>query len=214
METKEIVQKTDEWLNIRKGKFTGSEIWKLMTDSRSKTEQFSETAKTYILEKIAEQNANELYAKQLNTPAIQWGNEYEPLARKWYSKLTNKKVSEIGYVDLEPFKDHAGGSPDGLIEYQGLIEIKCPFNSANHIKHILVNAQDFKSELKEYYWQMQFYLSAMHLEWCDFISFDPRIDADWGMHIKRINRNDEDIKLMMNKIEQAIEYKNRITSQL
>lgn len=213
MELQEIIQKSDAWHQVRKGKFTGSEIWKLMVESRSKSEALSETTKTYILEKIAEAHSNELVTK-FETQAMQWGNEYEPLAKKWYAKQSGNSVKDIGFITLEGFDDYVGGSPDGLIDYQGIIEIKCPFNSSNHIRHILATKDDFKSELKEYYWQMQFYMACLNVEWCDFVSFDPRIDADWGLHIKRITRNNDDIQLMKNKIEQAIEYRNRIEAEL
>ena len=209
-----IAQKTNEWLKLRKGKFTGSEIWKLMTEPRSKSEQWSDTAKTYILEKIAEANSNDIETQSFTTTAMQWGNEYEPLAKKWYSKTTSNAVSETGYIELDGFNEYAGGSPDGLIEYQGIIEIKCPFNQANHLKHIMTDVDSFKSELKEYYWQMQFYMACLNLEWCDFVSFDPRIDADWGLHIKRIPRDEGGIMLMLSKIDSAIEYRKMIEAKL
>ncbi len=41
-----------EWFINRQGNFTGSEIWKLMTEARSKKDVLSKTAETYILEKV------------------------------------------------------------------------------------------------------------------------------------------------------------------
>ena len=43
-------QGTDEWLSIRKGKFTASEIHKLMGQRG-----FGDTGMTYILEKVTEE---------------------------------------------------------------------------------------------------------------------------------------------------------------
>ena len=206
-------QKTIEWLNIRKGKFTGSEIYKLMSEPKSKTELLSETAKTYILEKIAEEFTDEL-KESFTTPAMQWGNDHEPLAKKWYTKLTGKLIDEIAFVQHPMFND-CGGSPDGFIrEGNHIIEIKCPFNSVNHIKHVLTSQEYFKKELKEYYWQMQFYIYCLNVEYCDFISFDPRINSDFGLHIKRIERDEKDIEFMNNKISQAIGYKDLIKWEL
>jgi hypothetical protein len=208
-------QKTDEWLNIRKGKFTGSEIWKLMTEPRSKSELFSETAKTYILEKIAEENSIDSHDNGFTTMAMQWGIDNEPVAKRHYERLTGSSIMEVGFIQLEDFENECGGSPDGLVDYRKIIEIKCPYSQANHIKHILVSEENFKSELKEYYWQMQFYMGCYdEVEECDFISFDPRIVKEWTMHIKPIKRNNEDIALMRNKIKIATDYKNEIQSRL
>lgn len=213
MEAKDIIQKSQEWHQIRKGKFTGSTIWKLMSEPRSKTELLSETAKTYILEKIAEKYSEET-EKSFVTPAMQWGNDYEPLAKKWYSKRSGHRVDEIGFIEYPSYENYAGGSPDGLVDYTHIIEIKCPYLSANHIKHILIDKSNFKAEAKEYYWQMQFYMECLNVSYCDFISFDPRINEDWGLHIKQVERNDEDIKRMNDKIAYAVEYMDKIISNL
>lgn len=206
-------QKTIEWLNHRKGKFTGSEIHKLMTEPKSKTELLSETAKTYILEKIAEEFCDEL-PESFTTIAMQWGNDHEPLAKKWYTKTTGKTIDEIAFIEY-PDSNSCGGSPDGYIrEGNHIIEIKCPFNSVNHIKHVLTTEENFKKELKEYYWQMQFYIYCMNVEYCDFISFDPRMNNDIGLHIKKIYRNETDIQYMNEKIMIAIGYKEAIKKQL
>ena len=204
-------QRTEQWMEFRKGKFTGSEIWKLMVEPKLKSETLSETAKTYIYEKVvSEYSAVE--PPEIKTPATEWGIEHEPLAKKWYTKKTGKSIIEVGAIELENFEQYAVGSPDGIIEYERIIEIKCPYNGTNHLRNILVS--DFKKELKEYYWQIQFYLACLDLDTCDFISFDPRIEADWGFHIKQVQRNKEDIELMITKIEQAIEYKHEIKNKL
>lgn len=207
-------QRSDEWLNIRKGKFTGSEIYKLMVEPKSKLESLSETAKSYILEKIIELNSVDVPAK-FKTDAMQWGEDNEPLAKKWYSKITGKEITEISFIEHPKFPDNVGGSPDGFIrDGNNIIEVKCPYNGANHIKHIITSADKFKTDIREYYWQMQFYIDCMNADYCDFISFDKRINAEWGLHIKRIDRNDADIKSMNYKIEYAIEYMNKINKQL
>lgn len=207
-------QKSEEWLQLRKGKFTGSEIWKLLVEPRNKTELFSDTTKSYIFEKIAEEVSTES-PERFVTTAMQWGNDFESLAKKWYSKLSGNIITEIPFIHHPIHSANVGGSPDGYIESNNsIIEIKCPYNPSNHIKHILCNAENMKSELKEYYWQMQFYIECMKAEYCDFISFDPRVNEDWGLHIKRVERNDSDIQLMNDKIKQSLAYKEQIINKL
>lgn len=209
-------QRSNDWHTIRRGKFTGSEIWKLMVEPRSKSEIFSDTTKTYILEKIAEENSlDEEPLTEFLPASLQWGIDNEPKAKEWYEKITGNKILEVGFIQLENFEHYCGGSPDGLINYERIIEIKCPYSQANHIWHIMLSPEEFKKELREYYWQMQFYMACYEeVKSCDFISFDPRITRDWRMHIKPIQRNDEDIQLMINKIKMAIEYRQEVIDKL
>ena len=51
------------------------------------------------------------------------------MAREWYT-LTGNVVQEAYF---EPYGAHAGGSPDGLVGELGIIEIKCPFRTVNHL---------------------------------------------------------------------------------
>lgn len=207
-------QRTDEWFEIRKGKFTGSEIWKLMVEPKNKNESLSETAKGYIIEKIVEQYSID-DSEPLTTISMQWGIDNEPLAKKWYSKFTGNSITDCTYIHHKLFPMNAGGSPDGYLENKNaIIEIKCPYNGVNHIKHIMTESQYMKQECKDYYWQMQFYMMIMDADYCDFISFDPRINHSFGMHIKKIERNDIDIDLMNKKIQVAIDYKEQIENRL
>ena len=72
----EILFTTNEqtWLETRKGKFTASEIHKLMGGSRSGG-LLSQTAETYVYEKCAELLTGEI--KNTYAPALDWGKEYK-----------------------------------------------------------------------------------------------------------------------------------------
>ena len=78
----------------------------------------------------------------------------------------------------------SGASPDGLIDDDGLIEIKCP-NSATHIKTMLSGKPDGK-----YITQMMWQMACTGRQWCDFASFDPRFHAHLQLFVKRIDRDD------------------------
>lgn len=84
-----------------------------------------------------------------------------------------------------------GASPDGLIGAEGLIEIKCP-NTATHIDRL--TGAPIK---RDYILQMQWQIECTAREWCDFVSFDPRMPMHLQLHIERINRDEamiEEIK--------------------
>jgi len=191
-----------EWWASRHGCFTGSEIWKLLTNPKTKSATFSQTAETYIFEKVWE-FLSQQSKNGIDNFATQWGVENEPLAKKWYTKLTGCNVDDSYLV----FKDGLNGftgTPDGFVGKDGLIEIKCPYNGANHLKHCLINSDEyFKNEHKEYYWQIQSYLFLTGREWCDFISFDPRINSDIGFFKYRLMANTDDFELMEIAVKQA-----------
>jgi hypothetical protein len=76
----------------------------------------------------------------------------------------------------------AGASPDRLIGDDGLIEVKCP-NTATHIETLLEGAVPGKYRL-----QMMWQMACTGRQWCDFVSFDPRMPEDMRLFVRRIER--------------------------
>ncbi len=73
------------------------------------------------------------------------------------------------------FNEISGFSPDGLGE-DSIIEIKCPFNSAVHLRNATItDAESLKDNHPEYYWQMQFGMLCTQTEYGIFVSYDPRM---------------------------------------
>ena len=197
-----------EWFINRQGNFTGSEVWKIMTEPRSKKDDLSKTAETYILEKVWEKLSGEV-KQGINNFATEFGNENEPIAKKFYQSVTGNEVKESLMLYSNEIEGLTG-SPDGLIGEYGLIEIKCPFNGANHLRHCFITDEEsLLSEIPEYYYQMQCYMLLSNRNWCDFVSFDPRIISDLGLFIFRLNRNDEVIEKMKSKVTIARELFNK-----
>ena len=204
-------QKSAEWYAERAGKFTGSEIHKLMKSGRAKDKVFSDTAITYIMDKIAEVMTNGLSIKykQFDSRATEWGNEQEPNAVKFYQDFTGRIVTPSGFYQLTDF---FGASPDGDIEPDGLLEIKCPFNTINHVKHLL--CQEPTDLPDEYFWQLQAELLATGRKWADFVSYDPRCTERTCLKIIRVNRDEEIMKQLRERIELATKEMLRIIDQI
>ena len=197
-----------EWFINRQGNFTGSEVWKIMTEPRSKKDDLSKTAETYILEKVWEKLSGEV-KQGINNFATEFGNENEPIAKKFYQSVTGNEIKESLMLYSNEIEGLTG-SPDGLIGEDGLIEIKCPFNGANHLRHCFITDEEsLLNEVPEYYYQMQCYMLLSNRNWCDFVSFDPRIISDLGLFIFRLNRNDEVIEKMKAKVIIARELFNK-----
>jgi len=183
-------QRTDEWHQLRMGKFTASRFGELMTNSRKKDEVFGQTAVSYIYEKAAEILTGE--RKQIFGAALDWGNENEPICKAYYSELKGVTIEEMGFTLIN---DYSGASPDGMVNGE-LIEIKCPYNTANHLKTAFEGYIDPK-----YVWQMQGQMMATGALACRFLSFDPRI-------------KDERFKLIEIRVEQDLEMQEQLRERL
>lgn len=190
------------WYTTRQGCFTGSEAWKLMTEPRSKKESISKTAETYILEKVWEKLSGKTKSG-IDNFATEWGNEQEPNAVRFYEKLSGNTCQETTLIYSKELP-YLIGTPDRYVGVDGMIEVKCPFNGANHLQHCFITTDEyFRDEFKEYYWQIQTYLYLSEREWCDFVSFDPRIDSELGLFIYRLKRDNEQIIRLKDKAIEA-----------
>lgn len=175
----EIIQGTPEWHAARLGKVTASKLADVMAKGRGNAP--SATRATYRAQLVVERLTGNP-TEGFSNGAMQWGTETEPQARAMYTLETGNSVSEIGFVD-HPRIALAGASPDGLIADAGLVEIKCP-NSSTHIATLRGAEIDGK-----YIKQMQWQMACTGRDWCDFVSFDPRLPDAMQLHVRRVDRD-------------------------
>lgn len=187
----DIEQGSEEWLRLRLGLVSASRFKDIMINPRSKTELFSATAKSYMLELIAEIVTGE--QRDVSGKALEWGSNNEKSAQIEYAFEQGVTVDEIG-ICLTDDKQ-VGASPDGFVGGFGGIEIKCPYNSANHISTIIAGEMP-----KEHIAQVQGNLLVNNRLWWDFVSYDPRIDGKGRIFITRIERDDEYIEKLQIKL--------------
>ena len=109
-------------------------------------------------------------------------------------------VKEVAFVE---HNDFIGISPDGLIGEDGLLEIKCPATTTQ-IKRAL--SSDYSSDYKA---QIQMQLWVTERQWCDFVSFDPRLDCEASYLQQRVERDEEYIEEMKEKVYKFIEEMNK-----
>ena len=179
----DIIQGSPEWHAIRLGKVTASRVADVIAKTKTGA---SASRANYMAELIAERLTGEPAEKFTNI-AMQWGTEKEPDARSAYEFRTDATVREIGFV-IHPTIDASGASPDGLVNDDGLVEIKCP-NTATHLDTLL--GQEVPAK---YITQMQWQMSCTGRKWCDFVSFDPRLPESMSLFVKRVQRDDKRIK--------------------
>lgn len=171
-------QRDDDWYAARCGKATASRFRDVM--ARLKNGSPAADRQKYLTELVVERLTGQP-ATGYENAAMRWGTEQEAAARAAYEQRTGEVVDETGFVAHDVLM--AGCSPDGLIDWEGLIEIKCPFNSATHIETLLNGMP------AEHMPQIQGQMWITGREWCDFVSFDPRMPAELQLHVQRINRD-------------------------
>jgi exodeoxyribonuclease (lambda-induced) len=200
----DIEQGSEAWLKLRLGLVSASRFKDIMTNPRSKTELFSATAKSYMLELIAEILTGE--QKEVSGKALEWGSNNEINAQNEYAFEKGVKVESVG-ICLTDDK-LIGASPDGFVGDDGGLEIKCPYNSANHIATVVSGEMP-----KEHMAQVQGNLWVNNREWFDFVSYDPRIEGKGRIFIKRIYRDEEYIKNLEEKIYVFLNEMKRILKE-
>lgn len=186
-----------------KAHLSPSQFSKIMTTSRG-GKGFGQTALTYADEVILDLlnvEKPEVFAKSLDH-----GNENESLAKDAYTELTMNTVTDVDKPIIHPNYEFIGGTPDGLIGLNKIIEIKCPWNPTNHLNNLLENNKVVNeipdSYLSDYWWQVQGYLWITDRENCDFVTFDPRFPQHLQLSITHVMRNDNDIKKLEERCHQ------------
>ena len=185
----DIIQGSDEWKALRLGKVTASRVSDVV--ARTKTGYGAGRA-NYMAQLIAERLTG-TPAESYTNAAMQHGTETEPEARSAYEFYQGVNVKEVAFVP-HPKIDQAGCSPDGLVGDDGLTEIKCP-NTATHLETLLGQAVPSKYDA-----QMQFQMACTGRQWCDFVSYDPRMPENMRLFIKRVARDDKRIAELESEI--------------
>lgn len=201
----DCIQGSAEWFEARVGRVTASRVRDALTmlkrDGSSSAAR--EKYKIDLLTEILTGKPVEHYV----SPAMDFGTEYEPIARGAYEMKMGVEVEQIGFV-VHPTISRAGASPDGLVGDDGLVELKVP-NGTTHLQYLI---DDVVPE--EYAMQMFWQMACTGRKWCDFVSYDPRIPEDFSLFVKRLNRDDEFIEHMEAGVRQFIGEVNQMASVL
>lgn len=194
-------QRSPEWFAARLGKPSGSKYGDIVARTKS---GYSASRKNYVAELAVERltgRSTEVFV----TSAMQWGTDNEPVARLNYELVTGRHAEETGFWLHDELE--TGASPDGLIDDDGLLEIKCP-NTATHIDTLFRNKLPY-----QYQAQVQGQMWITGRKWCDFVSFDPRLPENAQMIVMRVERDDVyiadleiEIKNFLEEVETQVEF--------
>lgn len=162
------------WFANRIGKLTASRMRSAM--KRLKNGDDSAERRDLKIEMLAERMTDQIVPKYTNE-AMLWGMETEPEAKDVYEEVTGRLITDVGFMD-HPVIPFLGASPDGFVD-DGLIEIKCPTTSTH-----LTWAIDGEVP-EEHKPQMIVQCLVTGRQWCDFVSYDPRVPESYQLFVRR-----------------------------
>ena len=112
-----VQQNEDEWYYLRSRKITSSALSCAMANYGK---AFGEPAKKYAINIAVEQITGEPISSDYSNSHMDRGHEEEPLARAMYEQEYFCEVTNGGFYE----DGDVGCSPDGLVNDDGVIEIK------------------------------------------------------------------------------------------
>lgn len=178
----EIIQGSAEWKAIRIGKVTASRVADVIAKTKT---GWGASRANYLAELLAERLTS-VPADSYTNAAMAWGTEQEPNARAAYEFRYDVTVEQIGFIH-HPIIKMSGASPDGLIGVAGMVEIKCP-QTATHIETLKGGNVPAK-----YKTQIQWQMACAGRNWCDFVSYDPRLPERMRLFVARVQRDEKHI---------------------
>lgn len=187
---KNMEQRSPEWFAARLGKVTASKVADVIAKTKT---GYSTSRENYMAQLVCERLTG-TQTEGFSSTAMQWGTDQEPLARAAYEAVMDVLVDETGFV-IHPTISEAGASPDGLVGDDGLIEIKCP-NTSTHIDTLLSEKVPTK-----YITQMMWQMACTGRQWCDFVSYDPRMPEGLQIFIKRVEYHDSIVKGLESEVK-------------
>ncbi len=144
-------QKTDAWYEARNNMLTASDCAAALDCNPH------ESSRELLVRKIGQG-----VVPSESSPAVAWGNTYEPIARDIYADRIGCSVHEVGLIPHRTYP-WLGASPDGVVCGIGgkcgkIVEIKCPVT------------RKVTGDVPYPYWiQIQIQLEVCDIDLCDFV---------------------------------------------
>lgn len=165
-------QRTVEWHEARIGKVTGSVVGAIL--GLDPYRQQEDVLRAMV------RAAHGAEPEFTGNVATEYGTFHEEGARAEYEIITGRTVDQCGFYVAEG--QWLGASPDGLVQPNGLVEIKCPYSLRKESEPKFRTA----AEQMHYYAQMQIQMYCTNRDWTDFFQWAPN-----GHALERVQRNDD-----------------------
>jgi len=197
-----ITQNSDEWLEIRKGKVTGSKLYDVLT--------FRGDGKKIGFYQLI---ADKLSITDESEDGNDRGHALESEAIDAVAEKLGKKIERVGFCVHDKYPE-IGLSPDGLIKNKGKytegVEVKC-LSGAKHIEawHTQKLSTEFHLQA------VQYFIVNDDLETLYFAFYDPRLPSI-ALHYLTLTRAElaDDIAKYLEAQLATIAEVNEIVNQL
>lgn len=198
-------QRTPEWYEMRRGRFTASGIHKLLG-----VKGLGATGESYAFEKAVEIVFG---LEDEDEKLISWdmkrGIELEPFAFAKFKELMSYDFVDVQECVFFPYGDDAGASPDGLVGSDAILEIKCP----NRIKFFRIVADGLKAVDSNYISQMQMQMLCTNSERTHFLNYGI-FEGNECWHTILVERNEEMQELIKSRIKEAVKLRDGFVEYL
>lgn len=198
------LQRTDEWYKDRKGRFTASDVNKLMG-----VKGLGDTGLSLCRKKAQEI----VFGRDEEWDVVTWdmkrGIEQEEIAFELFKnkmELDFIEVKECGFYEIG---QNSGASPDGLVGTDAVLEIKSPRPE----KFFLLIEKGIEAIDPQYIDQMQLQMYGTRRKKCYFLNY-LNFNGEHLMHEIIIPRDKNRIDLILERIELAVIERDKIIKTL
>jgi len=174
-----VTQGTPEWKAARAGHATASRF----ADVLAKVKVGEAMGRQRYRWQLVTERIMAAPCETYSNKAMERGTLLEPEARDAYEAETGAFVTQTDFLH-HPTVEWVGCSPDGLIDADGGLEIKCPDNPVIHVQTIHGGMPS------EHRAQVQGQMWVTGRKWIDFVSYDPRMPEGMQLYIERVKRDD------------------------
>jgi putative phage-type endonuclease len=181
----DIQQNTDEWLALRRGKFTASTFKDLFM--KETTAGHEKAIYSPVYERLTGESP-----ESFSSGYMQRGHELEPFAVQQYETDTFSQTTNGGFWQVGEW---VGDSPDRMVENDGILEIKCP--AFNTMINYLLNGKLPST----YKWQVVGHMYASDRDWCDFMAYHPKLTP----MLLRVHRDEKTEAELVAKLAESVE---------
>ncbi|CAG9818817.1 unnamed protein product [Phaedon cochleariae] len=169
-----------------------SVLWKNERRKRVTASHFGEICKARSTETKIRVAKKIMFPEPNFNKYTRHGKDFEKQAIVEYEELTKKICRQTGLIIHEKHQ-FIGGSPDGLVNEDGIVEVKCPFSVKNFDvleacrlgKIPYCDKSGCLKVVSDHYYQIQGLLQVTNRNWCDFVIYTFK-----GIKVERIHRND------------------------
>jgi putative phage-type endonuclease len=186
----EMDQQSPEWFAARCGSLGASSLAGITAKGRGGSPS---ATRANIMARLISERLTGIPQETFQSAEMLHGIRTEPEARAAYKFYCAVEVQQVGIV-LHPKLKGTHASPDGLVGTDGLVEIKCP-NTATHIDYLLTGSIPDK-----YVVQMLWQMACTNRQYCDFVSYDPRMPEELRMFVKRYDRDSHRLHTLTNEV--------------